>query len=117
MTKMAITVNGTEPRNLYPAFIMGSSAAASGDDVIMFFEPHAASALKKGFLESIKMEGMPVMEGLVDDLIEMDGRIMMCELALKAGFIKEEELREGVEIVGVTGFIVDAEGSQLTFSF
>ena len=117
MAKMAITVNKAEPRNLFPAFIMGSSAAASGDDVILFFEPHAASALKKGFLESLQMDGMPVMEDMVEGLTAMGGRILMCELAMKAGFVKEEELREDVEIVGVTSFIVEAEGSQLTFSF
>jgi predicted peroxiredoxin len=117
MGKMAITINSADPKSLYPAFIMGTSAAASGDDVILFFEPYAAAALKKGLLESIKHEGMPVMEDLVEGVIDMGGRIMMCELALKAGFIKEEELREDVEIVGVTNFIVEAEGSQLTFSF
>ena len=117
MTKWAITVNSAEPRNLYPAFIMASSAASSGDDVILFFEPYAASALKKGELEKIAHEGMPRMENLVECLMEMDGRILLCELALNIGEIKEEELREGVELVGVTTFIADAEDSQLTFSF
>lgn len=117
MAKMAITINSADPKNLYPAFIMGSSAAASGDDVILFFEPYAASALKKGVLESIKHEGMPPMEDLVECLTTMDGRMLLCELALKTGEIKEEELREDVELVGVTTFIVEAEGSQLTFSF
>lgn len=117
MTKWAITVNGAEPRNLYPAFILASSAAASGDDVIMFFEPYAAAALKKGELEKIAHEGMPRMEDLVECVTAMDGRLLMCELALKTGDVKEEELREDVEIVGVTTFIVDAQDAQLTFSF
>ena len=117
MGKLAITVNGSENKNLYPAFILGSSAAATGDDVILFFTPGGAPALKKGVLEAIKAKGMPDMEDLVDGLVGMGGRILMCELAFEAKDIKKEELREEVEIVGATTFIVEAQNSGLTFSF
>ena len=117
MGKVAITVNGAENKNLYPAFILGSSAVASGDDLILFFTPGAAPALKKGVLEGIKAKRMPDMEDLVEGVMDLGGRIMMCELAFEAKDMKEEELREGVEIVGATTFIVEAQGAQLTFSF
>ena len=117
MSKVAITVNGTENKNLYPAFILGSSAAASGDDVIIFFTPGGAPALKTGVLEAIKAKGMPDMEDLVDGVIALGGRLLMCELAFEAKDMKEEELREDVEIVGATTFIVEAHGAALSFSF
>lgn len=117
MTKWAIIVNSADSRALYPAFILGSSAAASGDDVIMFFEPYAAPALKQGVLESIQEKGMPIMEDLVEGLTAMGGRILMCELAFEAMDMKEEDLREDVEVVGVTNFVVEAGDAQMTFSF
>ena len=117
MTKWAIIVNRAEEESLYPAFILGSSAAASGDDVIMFFEPWAAPALKEGVLEAMDGKGMPVMEELVDGLIALGGRIMLCELAFAAMDMTEEELREDVEVVGVTTFVVEAQDAQMTFSF
>jgi predicted peroxiredoxin len=117
MTKWAIIVNRDEKESLYPAFILASSAAASGDDVIMFFEPFAAPALKKGVLEGMEGKGMPSMEDMVDGLTAMDGRIMMCELAFEAMDMKEEDLRDDVEIVGVTTFVVEAQDAQMTFSF
>lgn len=117
MGKVAITVNGPEPSNLYPAFILGSSALASGDDVILFFTPGGAPALKKGILEGIKAKGMPDMADLVEGLSDLDGRLLLCELAFEAKDMKEEDLRDGVEIVGATTFIVEAQGAQLTFSF
>lgn len=117
MGKVAITVNGAENKNLYPAFILGSSAVASGDDLILFFTPGAAPALKKGVLEGIKAKGMPDMEDLVEGVMALGGRILMCELAFEAKDMKEEDLREDVEIVGATTFIVEAQGAQLTFSF
>ncbi|MEJ2627649.1 MAG: DsrE/DsrF/DrsH-like family protein, partial [bacterium] len=53
MAKMAITVNGSETKNVYPPFILGSSAVASGDDVIIFFCPGGAPAMKKGKLQEL----------------------------------------------------------------
>ena len=117
MGKVAITVNGAANTNLYPAFIMGSSAAATGDDVILFFTPGGSPALKTGFLEAIKAKGMPDMEDLVDGLIGMGGRMLMCELAFEAKDLKKEELREEVEVVGATTFIVEASDATLTLSF
>jgi len=117
MGKVAITVNGAEPKNLYPPFILGSAAIASGDDVLLFFTPGAAPALKKGVLEEIKAKGMPDMDTLVEGFMDMDGRILVCELALEAKDMKEEDFREGAEIVGAMAFIAEAQGAELTFSF
>lgn len=115
--KVAIVCNGSEPKNLYPTFILGSSAIASGDEVVLFFTPGAAPALKKGELEKIKGKGMPEMIELVNGVQSLGGRLLLCELALEAKDISKEELREGVEIVGATSFMADITDAQITFSF
>ena len=117
VSKTAITINTSEPKDLFPAFILASSAAASGDEVILYFTPNAASALKKGVLESMELKGMPKMADLVEGVAFMDGRFLLCELALKTGDVTREELREEVEVVGVTTFVVAAQGAKMTFSF
>jgi len=117
MSKVAMTCNGAEPKNLYPAFILGSSAAASGDELILFFTPGAAPALKKGELEKIKAKGMPDMADLVEGIQALGGRILLCELAFEAKDMKKEELRDGIEIVGATTFMAEISDAQVTFSF
>ena len=117
MGKVAIVCNGTEPKQLYPAFISGSSAAALGDEVVLFFTPGAAPALKKGELEKINGKGMPDMADLVNGLKQLNARLLLCELALEVHDLKEEELRDGVEIVGATSFMADIENATKTFSF
>lgn len=117
MGKMAITINGDEPKNWYPAFTIASSALALGDEVIMFVTPSGAPALKKGVMESMKAKGLPDMADLVEGFTDLDGRILLCELAFENKDMTKEELREGVEIVGATTFVVEAQGSELTFSF
>ena len=115
--KVAIVCNGSENKNLYPTFILASSAAASGDEVVLFFTPGAASALRKGELEKIKAKGMPDMAELVEGITSLGGRILLCELALEAKDMKKEEFREGIEIVGATSFMADIDDAQVTFSF
>ena len=97
--KVAIVCNGAENKNLYPTFILASSAAASGDEVVLFFTPGAAPALRKGEVQNL------------------GGRILLCELALEAKDMKKEEFRDGIEIVGATSFMADIDDAQVTFSF
>jgi predicted peroxiredoxin len=117
MAKTSITINGTEPKNLFPAFVLANAAIASGDDVIIYFTPDAAPALKKGVLENMKAKGMPDMSILVEGFRDMDGRIFLCELGLKANDLKEEDFMEGVEVVGASTFVTESDGAGLTFSF
>ena len=115
--KVAIVCNGSENKSLYPTFVLASSAAASGDQVVLFFTPGAASALRKGELEKIKSKGMPDMAELVAGVQSLGGRILLCELALEAKDMHEDEFRDGIEIVGATKFMADINDAQITFSF
>ena len=117
MGKIAISVNGIKPKNLYPSFIIGSSAIASGDDVIYYFNPEAAPALKKGVFEEIKGKGYPDLIDLVDGVQLLGGRIFMCELGLEVHDMTKEELRDGVEVVGATTFVAEVSDATLSFSF
>ncbi len=113
----AIVCNGIENKNLFPTFILGSAAVALGGEVVLFFTPSGAPALKKGFLEQVSGKGMPEMMEMVNDFQELDGRIVACELFVDALDMPESELREGVEVVGGTGFLADISDATITFSF
>ncbi len=115
--KTAIVCNSAEFKNIYPTFILGSAAAALGNEVILFFTPGAADALKKGAIEQIDVEGMPNLAELVKGVQELKGRICLCELALEAKGLKREDLRDGVEIIGATSFMAEVQDAQITFSF
>lgn len=118
MAKVAITCNGAEGKNIFPPMILGSSAAALGDEVIIFFTPGGAPIMLKGELEKLKgAKGLPDIVELYDGLIGLGGKIYVCELALGAKDLKAEDFRDGVEIVGATTFLNDAKDATLTFSF
>ena len=80
---MTITVNGTEPKNVYPPFILGSSAA-SGDEVIIFFCPGGASAMMKGAIEKLNVAAkkLPDLVELYKGLISLGGRLFVSWLLM-----------------------------------
>jgi len=117
MAKVAITCNGAQPPNVFPPFILGSAAAASGDEVVIFFTPGGAPAMVKGVIEKMEGKGLPNLLELFEGLRSLGGRILVCELALEAKDLKKDDFREGVEIVGATSFMNDIKDAQITFSF
>lgn len=117
MAKVAITVNGTEPKCVYPPFILGSSAVALGDEVIIFFCPGGAPAMVKGVVEKMEGKGLPNLLELVEGVRALGGKIYVCELALGAKDLKKEDFRDGVEIVGATTFMDKIRDATITFSF
>jgi len=117
MAKVAITVNGSAPANIYPPMILGSSAAGSGDDLTIFCCPGGAPTMVKGELEKISGKGLPDIVELYNGIRELGGKILVCELALENKDLKPEDFREGVEIVGATSFMASIADANITFSF
>lgn len=117
MAKVAITVNGSEPKNIFPSFILGSSAVSLGDELIIFFCPGGAPAMVKGVIEKMESKGLPNLLELYEGVYNLGGKIYVCELALENKDLKKEELRDGVEIIGATTFMNEIKDATVTFSF
>jgi len=119
MAKMAIVCN-SGPGGINPALILGSAAAALGDDVFLFVTPGCANAMVKGELEKIRdsnSKAMPDVVELYDGILGLGGRIIICELCLGVKDLKAEDFREGVEIAGATSFLSEIRDATITFSF
>ena len=117
MSKVAITVNGAEPGNVFPPFILGSSAAASGDEVVIFFCPGGSPALVKGKMEEMEVDGLPDLVELYNGVRSLGGKIIVCELALGVKGFEPEDFRDGVQIEGATTFMNMIKDANITFSF
>jgi len=117
MAKVAITVNGSEPKCIFPPFILGSSAVSLGDELIIFFCPGGAPAMVKGVIEQMEGKGLPNLLELYEGVRNLGGKIYVCELALEAKDLKKEDLRDGVEIIGATTFMDEIRDATITLSF
>ncbi|MFC1887549.1 DsrE/DsrF/DrsH-like family protein [Candidatus Cloacimonadota bacterium] len=119
MGKVAITINGSEVKNIYPAVTIAVSALASGDEVLLFVLPSGLPAFVKGKMAELNEAGknLPDLEEMMEGFEMLAGRILICELGFDVHGLKEADLIEGCEIVGATTFVAEAQGAQLTLSF
>ena len=117
-TKTVIMCNHGDADSIMAALIMGAAAAATGDQVLMFFQPGAAKILVKGELEKYNgLPGLPDPLYLYDSIVTLEGRIILCELGLPNKGIRKEDLREEVEVRMAADFLLIAEGSTKFFSY
>ena len=118
MTKTVIMCNHSDADSVMAALVMGAAAAATGDQVLMFFQPGAAKMLVKGELEKLNgMPGLPDPMYLYDSIVTLDGKFILCELGLPNKGIKKEDLREEVEVRMAADFLLIAEGATKFFSY
>lgn len=103
---------------IFPTLIMGSSALSLGDEVLIFFCPAGAPVLVKGELEKKQgAKGLPDPVELFDTILELGGRIIICELAFEAKDIDPESVRDGVEVMNAPSFLLEAQGATLSLVF
>jgi predicted peroxiredoxin len=117
-SKTIIMCNHGDATSMLAALVMAAAAAATGEQVLMFFQPGAAKALVKGELEKFQgIKGQPDPVKLYESIEILDGRIILCELGLPIHDIAEEDLRDGVEIMMASSFLFEAEGANMIFSY
>ncbi|MDA3886992.1 MAG: DsrE family protein [Candidatus Delongbacteria bacterium] len=119
MSKMSITLNGAEVKNINSTMTIAVSALSMGDEVILFVLPSGMPVFVKGRMHELNIAApkSPDLEEMFSSYIALGGRVLMCELGFDVNGLKEEDLIDEIEIVGATTFVAAAQGSELTFSF
>jgi predicted peroxiredoxin len=116
--KLVVVINHDDEQSVMAALVMGAAIVATGDQVLMFFQPGAAKVLVKDELEKYQgLKGQPDPLDLYDAIQVLEGRIILCELGLPIWDIKEEDLRDGVEVMMASSFLFEAEGASMVFSY
>lgn len=117
-SKMVIMCNHADADSVMAAIVMGAAAAACGDQVLMFFQPGAAKVLAKGELEKYRgIQGLPDPIKLYESIRLLDGRFILCELGLPNKGLSKEDLREGVEVMMASSFLLEAEGAKAFYCY
>ena len=116
--KTVIAINHDDAISIMAALVMGAAAAATGEEVLMFFQPGAAKSLVNGELEKFQgLQGQSDPLMLFESIQVLDGRVILCELGLPIWDIDAADLREGVEVMMASSFLFEAEGANMVFSY
>lgn len=71
----------------------------------------AGAALMRHMMKSHNVESIP---GLIDLAVDMEVRLVACQMTMGIMGISTEEIRDGVEFGGVATYIEDASSSKIT---
>jgi peroxiredoxin family protein len=135
MNKATLIVHSGDLDKVYSALIIGNGALAMGMDVSMYFTFWGLMRLKKGELEKgalsrmnflglgkwmvrrkMKKARVRSLEGLMQDFIELGGKIFACDMTMEIMGIKKEDLRQDLisEYCAVGTYIREAKESEIT---
>ena len=117
--KMAIVCNGDTTPSIMTTLIFGASALALDYDVHVFFCPAGAHWMVKGELEKLGTpKGMPNPVKLFNDIVELGGNVVVCELAIENRGINPEDLRDPrIKVKKAPPFLMQVEGATQTYVF
>ncbi len=120
---------------VYSAFIIGNGALSMGMDVSMFFTFWGLERLKKGQLEEgslsrknmmglgkwminkkMKEANVRSLEDLLQDYVELGGKILACDMTMEIMGISKQDLRDEVitDYCAVGTYLKEAKESQIT---
>jgi len=133
--KATLIVHSGDMDKLYSALIVGTGALAMGMEVSMYFTFWGLERLKKGALEKGPLSRMNMLglgkwmvkqkmrkanvaslEKLLEDFVELGGKILACDMTMEIMGIKKEDLRDDLisEYCAVGTYIKEAKESTIT---
>ncbi len=117
--KMVVVCNGDESKNIMPTLIFASSGLALDYEVHVFFCPAGTKWVLKEELEKLGTpKGLPDPLKLFNDILDLGGRVVLCELALENKGVTPQDLRDSrIIIEKAPPFLMAAEGAEMTYCF
>jgi len=133
--KATIIVQSGDFDKLYSALIVANGALAMGMEASMFFTFWGLQRLKKGQLEAgplskmhflglgkwmvkrrMQKANIASLERLLEDFVELGGKLMACDMTMEIMGIRKEDLREDLisDYCAVGSYIQEARESAIT---
>lgn len=133
--KATIILHSGDMDKVYSALIIGNGALAMGMDVSIYFTFWGLERLKKGKLDAgplsrmnffglgkwmmkkkMNKAGVASLEKLLEDFVELGGKILACDMTMEVMGIKKEDLRQDIisNYCAVGTYIQEARESSVT---
>ena len=133
--KATIIVHSGDMDKVFSALIIADGALAMGMEASLFFTFWGLQRLKKGGLEKgplskmnmmglgkwmvkrkMKKAGVVSLEKMMQDFVELGGKILACDMTMEIMGIKQEDLREELisDYCGVGTYLSEARESKIT---
>jgi predicted peroxiredoxin len=97
----------THPEHATIPFVMAGAALASDVEVVLGFQADGVELVRKGGADAVEAPGFPPLKKLMDDVLELGGKLLVCGPCLKSREIAAEDLVDGAEVVAAGRFVAE----------
>jgi predicted peroxiredoxin len=111
---LVIQTHGVEtPRRTYSPLFYAMAAAAMEMDTMVWFTMDGTNQLKKGVAETVQLDPNSdvTLKTMLDQALESDVKLRVCHQSMALFGMTEDDLIDGVEILGATSVIDLALGA------
>jgi len=102
-----VTHGPDEPELATIPFAMAGAAVASDVEVVMGFQGDGCLLVKKGVAESVAAPEFAPLGGLLESIVELGGKLLVCSPCVKSRGLGEDDLVDGTEIVAAARFVAE----------
>src|SRR4030043_828946 len=88
------------PERLYAPFILATTAAAMGQEAIVYFFIKGITAVKKGEAEKIRIGQFPSLSEVIDQAVGAGVKLMVCEQSCMLLGLDRGDFIEPAQVVG-----------------
>jgi len=108
-----LQTSGTDtPERLYAPFILATTAAAMGQEPIVYFFIKGVTAVKKGEAEKIRIGEFPSLSEVIDQAVGAGVKLMVCEQSCMLLGLDRGDFIEPAQVVGaatLNDIVLDAD--------
>ena len=108
-----LQTSGTDtPERLYAPFILATTAAAMGQETIVYFFIKGITAVKKGEAEKIRIGEFPRLSEVIDQAVAAGVKLMVCEQSCMLLGLDRGDFIESAQVVGaatLNDIVLDAD--------
>jgi predicted peroxiredoxin len=97
----------THPEHATIPFVMAGAALASDVEVVLGFQADGVELVRNGGAEKVEALGFPPLKKLMDDVLELGGKLLVCGPCTKSRGITDADLIAGAEVVAAGRFVAE----------
>jgi predicted peroxiredoxin len=112
-----VTHGPDQPELATLPFVMAAGALVSDIEVFMAFQAEGVRLVTKGGADGVHAEGFPPLAELIGTVAEIGGLLMPCSPCIESRGITEDQMLDGVEVIGAARLINEITSATATLNY
>ena len=114
---IVVTHGPDEPELATLPFVMAAGALVSETQVFMAFQAEGVRLITKGGADGVHADNFPPLTELIDTVAAIGGLLMPCSPCLESRGITEEQMLDGVEVIGAARLVSEITSATATLNY